>query len=105
MYTKSWIIIRDDTKKTYEVTGQESNTNHFTNLIQAMQRSGMNVTGLTPPVGGKFPSKASIQLHGFNREDGLYERLLSEYKESNRRAFEHLDDRQTRYGFGLVLEL
>ncbi|MBS1542366.1 MAG: hypothetical protein JST14_01925 [Bacteroidetes bacterium] len=79
MYSKSWLIIRDDNKKTFEVTGQESNTNHFTNLIQAMQRSGMNVTGLTPPVGGKFPSRDSIKFVGLTNEPGLYARMLKEY--------------------------
>jgi hypothetical protein len=45
-----------------------------------MQKAGMTVTGMTPPVGGKYSNKEAIKIIGYTKEDGLYERLLKEYK-------------------------
>jgi hypothetical protein len=77
---KFWLIIKDDSKRTFEVVGQASDTNNFTNKAYGMQKSGMNVTCLTPPVGGGYPSKDLIRFANYAREDGLYERLLNEYR-------------------------
>jgi hypothetical protein len=87
MYSKYWQIVRDDSTRTFEVCGQNSNTNFFTNGIQAMQKAGMTVTGMTPPVGGKYSNKESIKIAGYTREKGLYERLLTEYRELSRKLF------------------
>jgi len=40
-----------------------------------MQKAGMTVTGMTPPVGGKYSNKDAIKIVGYTREDGLYARL------------------------------
>ncbi len=79
MYSKHWLVIRDDAKRTYEVCGRVSNENAFFNKVYAMQKSGMPVSGMTPPVTGKAPSKESIKISGYAYEEGLYERLEKEY--------------------------
>jgi hypothetical protein len=80
MYSKYWQVIKDDSKKTFEVCGQVSNENSFTNKTYAMQKAGMNVSCTTPPVTGRVSNKESIKIIGYTREDGLYERLLNEYR-------------------------
>ena len=81
MYSKNWQIIKDDAKRTFEVCGQEANTNSFTNKTYAMQRVGMNVSCTTPPVTNKNSSKGHIKITGYVLEEGLYERLLKQYRE------------------------
>ena len=83
-----WMVIRDDSKRTFEVYGAENNQNHFTNLIQGMQRTGMNVSFSTPPVTNKASHKNAITIPGYAREDGLYNRLLAEYMKRTRSEFE-----------------
>jgi hypothetical protein len=84
MITKFWMIIRDDSKRTFEVCGQESNDNSFTNRAIAMQRTGMNVSCMTPPVTNKTSSKGLVKITGYVPEEGLYERLYSEYQKRSR---------------------
>jgi hypothetical protein len=81
MYSKNWQVIKDDSKRTFEVCGQESNTNSFTNKTHAMQKAGMNVSCITPPVTNKASSKDMIKITGYTKEDGLYKRLLKEHLE------------------------
>ena len=50
MFSKFWQVIKDDSKRTFEVCGQCSSENSFTNKIYGMQKAGMNVSGITPPV-------------------------------------------------------
>ena len=88
MHSKYWQIVRDDSTRTFEVCGQDSNTNFFTNGIHGMQKAGMTVTGMTPPVGGKYSNKEVIKIIGYTKEEGLYERLLKEYKELSRKLFD-----------------
>jgi hypothetical protein len=78
---KFWQIIKDDSKKTFEVCGQTSNTNSFTNKTYAMQKAGLNVSCVTPPVSNKNSSKDIIKFIGYAKEEGLYERLLKQYSE------------------------
>jgi hypothetical protein len=73
------MIIKDDSKRTFDVNGPITNDNFFTNKIYAMQKAGMSVSGVTPPVTNKTSSKGIIKVTGYTREDGLYERLLAEY--------------------------
>lgn len=80
MITKFWLIIRDDSKRTFEVCGQVSNDNSFTNKTHAMQKSGMNVSCMTPPVTNKTSSKDLIKITGYTKEDGLQARLSAEYQ-------------------------
>jgi hypothetical protein len=88
MMTKFWMIIRDDTKRTFEVCGRESNENSFTNRTHAMQKAGMNVTCMTPPVTGKTSSKDQIKYDGYTKEDGLYDRLMKQFMEITMRGAE-----------------
>ena len=81
MITKFWLIVKDDSKRTFEVCGQESNTNWFTNKTYAMQKDGMNVSCMTPPVTNKTSSKELIKITGYVKEDGLYERLLRQHQQ------------------------
>jgi hypothetical protein len=80
MYTKTWQIIKDDSKRTFEVCGQTTNANAFTNEVYGMQRAGMNVSCTTPPITNKASSKDLVKVTGYAKEDGLYNRLKSEYK-------------------------
>ena len=88
---KSWQVIRDDGRKTFEVCGQEGNTNYFTNMVYGMQRAGMNVSCMTPPVTNKTASKDLIKIVGYTREDGLMQRLEKEYAAITRAGFDYED--------------
>ena len=81
MNTRFWLIIKDDSKKTFEVTGQAANDNAFSNKTYAMQKAGMNVSCISPPVTNKTSSKELVKITGYIKEDGLYERLLQKYRE------------------------
>jgi hypothetical protein len=91
MTTKMWLIIKDDKKKTFEVCGQDTNENSFTNKTYAMQRAGMNVSCMTPPVTNKSSSKDLIKFVGYSKEDGLYERLLQEHRNIVKQRSEEWD--------------
>lgn len=88
MYSKCWEIIKDDSKKTFEVCGQAANNNLFTNNTHGMQRAGMNVSCATPPVTNKNSNKESIKITNYTKEDGLHERLLKEYREITRKSID-----------------
>ncbi len=81
MSIKYWQIIKDDSKRTFKVCGQITNENFFTNKTYAMQKAGMNVSCMTPPVTNKTSSKDIIKITGYTKEDGLHERLLNQYSE------------------------
>ena len=89
---KFWQIIKDDSKRTFEVVSQERNTNAFENKTYAMQRAGMNVSCFIPPVSGKHSNKDSIKIVNYSKEEGLYERLLSEYRRKTFEAAEGFED-------------
>jgi hypothetical protein len=80
MYTRSWQIIRDDSKRTFEVLGQESNSDHFNNLVHGMQKLGMQVTAMLLPVTNQYASKDAIKYTGYVTEVGLYDRLMKDYR-------------------------
>lgn len=77
---KYWQIIKDDSKRTFEVVDLATNTNAFTNKTYAMQKAGMNVSCITPPITNKTSSKDLIKLTAYTKEEGLYERLLNQYR-------------------------
>lgn len=79
MNLKYWQIIKDDSKRTFEVIGQAPNDNALFNSTYAMQKSGMNVSSLSLPVNNKTSSKGIIKIVGYTREDGLHERLRAQY--------------------------
>lgn len=81
MYTRSWQVIKDDIRRTFEVCGQSDNTNAFTNEVYRMQRAGMNISGTTPPVSNKESSKELVKVTGYTREEGLYSRLQQQFKQ------------------------
>lgn len=81
MFSKYWQIIKDDSKKTFEVCGQAGNTNWFTNTTVGMQKSGMNVSCITPPVTNKTSSKEYLKIVGYTVEPGLHDRLMKEYRD------------------------
>lgn len=80
MYTKTWQVIKDDSKRTFEVINQSTNTNAFTNEVYGMQRAGMNVSCTTPPITNKESSKELVKIVNYTKEEGLYSRLKAEYK-------------------------
>lgn len=88
MITRFWQIIRDDSARTFEVCGKVANENSFTNKTHAMQKAGMNVSCMTPPVTNMTSSKDLIKISGYKKEEGLYERLLSEYRKISRASEE-----------------
>lgn len=81
MYTRAWHVIKDETTKTFEVVTQASNDNAFSNKTHAMQKAGMNINAVILPVSNKNANKESINLVGYSREYGLYERLLKQHQE------------------------
>lgn len=91
MYTGCWLIIKDDTKRTYEVCGQSPDGNLFSNSTNAMQRVGMNVSYITPPITNKNSSKDLIKISGYTKEDGLRERLLKQYREIIMKSVDNMD--------------
>jgi hypothetical protein len=93
MNTKYWMILKDDSKRTFEVCGHTTNENVFFNKTYAMQKAGMNVSSMTPPVTNKTSSKDLIKIAGYTKEVGLQERLHAEYSEIMSRSIpDHLDD-------------
>lgn len=89
MYSKFWQIIKDDSKRTFEVCGQATSENAFSNRTYAMQKAGMNVSCVIPPVTNKTSSKDLIKIVGYTKEDGLLNRLLKEYQDITMR---YMDD-------------
>jgi hypothetical protein len=91
MITRFWQILRDDTTKTFEVCGQVANENAFTNKTYAMQRAGMNVSCMTPPVSNATSSKGLLKITGYTQEEGLQARLEKQFSEITSRGYEDWD--------------
>lgn len=81
MYTKNWHVIKDDTKRTFEVVINAMSENAFTNKTHAMQKNGMNVSCILLPVTNKNASRSSVKLVGYAPEEGLYARLEQQYNQ------------------------
>ena len=88
MYSTCWQIIKDDSKRTFEVCGKATNTNSFTNQVVSLQRAGMNVSFATPPVTNKNSSKSLVKVSGYTQEDGLQQRLLEQFRASSRKEMD-----------------
>ena len=88
MYSKYWQVIKDDSKRTFEVCGQATSENSFANRTHAMQKAGMNISSMMPPVTNKTSSKDLIKIIGYTKEVGLYKRLLKEYEDITMRFFD-----------------
>jgi hypothetical protein len=87
-----WQVIRDDSKRTFEVCGKTNNDNAFTNRTHAMQKAGMNVSCMTPPVTNKTASKDFIKIVGYTQEDGLHDRLSKEFMKLTLKGYEGLNE-------------
>jgi len=81
MYSKCWLIIKDDNKRTFEVVCKATNENSFSNRTHGMQKDGMNVTCVILPVTNKNSTKQGITFINYTQEEGLYDRLLKEHNE------------------------
>lgn len=88
MYTKNWHVIRDDSKRTFEVVTNDMSENAFTNKTHAMQRDGLNVSYVLLPVSNTNASKAAVKISGYTKEDGLYERLAKQHRDIIQRSAE-----------------
>ena len=91
MHTRYWKIIKDDSKRTFEVCGMDSNTDSFANKTIAMQRAGLNVSCVLPPVTNRTASKEVVTVFGYTRENGLYERLSTEFRAKIREGMDDVD--------------
>jgi hypothetical protein len=65
-----------------------ANDNAFTNRTYAMQRAGMNVSCMTPPVTNKSSSKGLVKITGYTQEDGLQKRLDKQFNDLTTRGYE-----------------
>ena len=92
MYSKFWLVVKDDSKRTFEVCGQAVTDNAFTNKIYGMQKSGMNISCVVIPITNRTSSKDVVTVQGYSREDGLYERLQVEHRKKMRQGFGELED-------------
>jgi hypothetical protein len=91
MFSKLWLVIKDDSKKTFEVWGQAVTDNAFTNRVYGMQRAGLNISCVVLPVTNKTASKEHIKITGYTKEDGLYQRLQEEYERKIRDSISEED--------------
>lgn len=79
------MVIKDDSKRTFEVCGQASSDNAFTNKVYGMQRAGMNISYVILPVTNRTSSKELISIQGYKKEDGLWERCQQEHRANVRK--------------------
>ena len=75
-YQKRWIVVRDVEKQTAEYVGATYDDTLLENSVMAMNNIGMNVTCFYPEV-GQQPNK--VMPYGYTHEEGLWDRLLTEY--------------------------
>ena len=92
MHSKFWMIIKDDSKRTFEVCGQASSDNAFTNKVYGMQRAGMNISYVILPVTNSRSSKDLVSIQGYKKEDGLWERCQEEHRRNMRNSIEDVED-------------
>jgi polysaccharide deacetylase 2 family uncharacterized protein YibQ len=85
MYTRSWHIIKDDSKRTFEVVIDDLSENSFTNRTHAMQKDGLNVSCVLLPITNKNANRQTIKITGYTLEEGLYKRLMQQHHEITQR--------------------
>lgn len=73
-----WGIIKDDSNRTFEVIGKLSDITHLTDNVVAMMKAGMSIQCSTPVFDGE--EERDIMIAGYQRENDLYRRLISEYQ-------------------------
>ncbi|MFN5168766.1 MAG: hypothetical protein ACK5DD_04025 [Cyclobacteriaceae bacterium] len=81
MYTHSWLVVKDDSARTFEAVATPMTENAFTNKVYAMQRDGLNVSYVLLPVTNQQASRESIRITGYRSEPGLYKRLLKQHQD------------------------
>lgn len=79
MLAKSWLVIKDENTRTFEVVTDGLSENAFSNKVIAMQREGLNVTPVLLPVSNRHASKEHIAFTGYTREEGLFTRLQQQH--------------------------
>jgi len=72
-----WEIIYDDENRKMEIIGSSIDDTKLTNNVVEMQRVGMKVRCQTGDI--NIPEDRH-QLTGYEKEENLYSRLLSEYE-------------------------
>jgi len=81
MFAKNWLVVKDDSTRTFEVVTDDVSENAFSNRVIGMQRERMTVTSVLLPVSNKHASKDHITINGYKREDGLWARLLKKHQQ------------------------
>lgn len=79
MIAQFWEVIYDDTNRKMEVMGPSSDDTKMTNNVAEMIRTGMKVHCQTADA--KYP-KEEVKLRGYEKENNLYQRLITEYEKS-----------------------
>jgi hypothetical protein len=87
MIPKSWLVIKDESSRTFEVVTQPLSENAFSNKVVAMQREGLNITPVLLPVSNRHASKEHIAFTGYTREEGLFNRLLQAHAKLMQQRF------------------
>jgi hypothetical protein len=81
MFTKNWLVIKDDQARTFEVVTADISENAFSNKVIAMQRERMTVASILLPLSNRHASKDHISFTGYTREEGLWSRLLKQHQQ------------------------
>jgi hypothetical protein len=92
MQSKNWLVIKDDSTRTFEVLTADLSENAFLNKTIAMQRAQMPVTSVVLPVSARFASKQQISFAGYTPEDGLWNRLVKYHQQLIQRNLDIWDD-------------
>ncbi len=80
-----WQIIKDDSKRTFDIIGKAHDDTLLTNNVCEMIKSGMSVQCTTPPYTGN-ESEDDLAIPGYKKEPGLYQRLVREYETKTRKS-------------------
>lgn len=80
-----WEIIKDDSRKTFEVLGRSSDDTHLINLTCEMQEHGLPVRCETmETTKARHDIPTGYKHIGYTEETGLYRRLLKQLEEAKR---------------------
>jgi hypothetical protein len=72
-----WLMVIDDSTRTFEIFGKSADDTLLTNNTIKMQKAGFQVRCQAPDVSY---SKEDIVIHGYTHEDKLYSRLINAYQ-------------------------
>ena len=74
---KFWEIVYYDDDHKFEVIGESTDDTLLTKNVSEMQKAGMHVRCNTPDIS---VNKNDIKLANYNPENGLYNRLMTQYE-------------------------